>query len=173
MITIDSLDVSHYFQYARRVHSVEQTYRAYRLEHANAIPAHTVIVNVHPLNEEMDSLFGFRRSTQPWACFTAPRNFNEQRRSTFAFDRICPSIGTLEQQLDKLEKMRRHVNEAKNNSDQQSEEEDHQDDDQKKQKLSFGQKVEKQLIYNCLEEIEKLNKLINFIIARVGQYLQG
>jgi hypothetical protein len=172
MITVDRIDISHYFQYARRIQSVENTYKAYRLEHANAIPAHTAIVNVHPTLDELDMLFGFRRSTMPWACFEAPEAFGEQRRSTFAFDRVCPSLGTMERQKEILGKLRRYVD--RDFKDQQSgEDQDQEDKDKDDFFSSFGQKVEKSLLCNCLEEIEKINDFINFVTSRVGQFLQG
>ena len=164
MITVDRIDISHYFQYARRIQSVENTYRAYRLEHASSISAHTTIVNVRPLVDEMESLFGFRRSTMPWACFEAPESFSEQRRSTFAFDRVCPSLGPMEQQKETLKKLKEYI------VKQQDQESDGQDQEVF---TAFGKKVEKGILCGCLEEIEKLNDFINFVMSRMGQFLQG
>jgi hypothetical protein len=165
MVTIDRLDISHYFQYARRVSSVESTIKTFRLEQAHAIPAHTNVVSVKPKFEETELLFGFRRSTQPWACFCVPKNYYSHRRNSFAFDRVCPTLGGLQEQVEILKKVKNSL-----------EKEDGDQEDGKNlgvNPLKMFKKSEKKRVTQCLEEIAKLNRMINFIMSRVGQFLQA
>jgi hypothetical protein len=177
MVTIDRLDISHYFQYARRVSSVETTYKTFRLEQAHAIPAHTRVVDVRPKFEEVEVLFGFRKSTQPWACFCAPSNYFSHRRNSFAFDRVCPTLGDLEAQLELLKKVK---NSLEKEDGDDSDHRDYDEDDnleagkkRSKKPLKMFKKSEKKRVTHCLEEVDKLNRMINFIMSRVGQFLQA
>ncbi len=169
MVTIDRIDISHYFQYARRVASVEYTYKLFHLDQVNSIPAHASVVDVSPKLDDMEELFGFRQSTQPWAAFTEPDDFATQRRSTFAFDRVCPTLGTMEKQLADLQRLQNFIVEKDREGKKQG-----QGQEEKSEGFSpHDTKAEKKLLCNCLEEVEKLNQLIGFIISRVGQFLQA
>lgn len=169
MTTIDNIDIQYYFQYARRVQTVEETTRTFQLDQARSIPPQTQIVDLHPKLHEIESLFGFRRSTQPWARFVHPENFTEQRRSTFAFDRICPSLGSQEQQKTYFERLKTF---SLRDQDSEEGEKEGERDPQKKKGL-IKLKKEKQILLRCFDQIDQINKMINFVVSRVGQFLRG
>jgi hypothetical protein len=178
MATIDNLDISVHFEYARRSQSVEYTQRMLRLDQADAIPGHTKIYNLSPQLQDIEELFGFRKSVVPWALFDAPDNFFEQRRSSFAFDRLCPSLGTQEEQESYLETLKNCPYLKDKNHQGQQDDFDEDDDENAKLSSTITKRKKKTIkeqesLIFCIQEILNINKLINFVTSRIGQFLQG
>lgn len=149
MTTIDKLDLSVYNLYAIRTKMIEQINQEYRLDQASSIPPQTLIMDIYPKLSEIDLLLGIVPVHAPWAYFYPPKNYFAQRRSPFAFYRVAPSMGTLDQQEKDEENLA-------NTSCSTKEEEE-----------------EKKVILSCFKEVKKLNSWLGFIIGRVGQFLQG
>ncbi len=149
MATIDKLDLSVYNLYAIRTRMIEQINQQYRLDQASTIPPQTLVIDNFPKLTELDILLGIVPLATPWAYFYPPTKFRLLRRSPFAFSRIVPSMGSLEDQekeegvLDAIEC--------------KTPEEEH----------------EKAAIKNCFKQIGQINQWIGHIIGRVGQFLQG
>lgn len=149
MATIDQLDISVYNLYAIRTRMLEQINNELRLGEASSIPPQTVVVDYNPKLTELDLLLGVAPVVTPWAYFYPPKQFSTRRRSPFAFYRIAPSLGSLEQQDEDEEKLDSVVCEtAEENS-------------------------EKTAMLGCLNEIRKINNWLSFIVGRIGQFLQG
>lgn len=149
MATIDKLDLSVYRMYAVRTQMLEQVNKELRLGEAASIPPQTAVVDYYPKLTELDLLLGVAPVVTPWAYFYPPKQFGNIRRSPFAFFRVVPSFGSLEQQDSQEAK----VNSVITNSPEEKE--------------------EKAAISSCLTQIGKINNWMSFIIGRMGQFLQG
>lgn len=149
MATIDKLDLSVYNLYAMRTRMIEQINQQYRLDQASSIPPQTMMVDNYPKLTELDLLLGIVPLHTPWAYFYPPQKFRFIRRSSFAFFRIVPSLGSLEEQ-EQQEKQLESV-------------ECHSPEEEK----------EKSAIKGCFKQIEEINRWLGHIIGRVGQFLQG
>lgn len=148
-LTIDKFDLSVYNLYAIRTKMIEQTNAQYSLDKAGAIPPQTMIVDLYPRLNELDILLGVSAVYTPWAYFYPPLNFRYQRRSSFAFHRVVPSLGSFKDQEELEEKL---ASIECKTPDEES---------------------EKQAINGCFKVVDKLNGWLGFIIGRVGQFLQG
>lgn len=149
MVTIDKLDLSIYLQYARRTSMIEQATQQYHLEEASSIPAQARILDIYPKLSEIEILMGAGRIQNSWAFFYPPPQFRFQRRSSFGFFRVAPSLGSFEQEEEK----ERELEEI----ECENEEEEN----------------EKKALKKCFEQIKKINNWVSFIVGRVGQFLQG
>lgn len=149
MTTIDKLDLSVYSNYAMRITLIEQTNTQFRLEEASSIPAQLQMVDIYPRLTEFDLVLGIAHQALPWAYFYPPNTFKGLRRNPFAFFRIGPSFGSLEEQAQD-ERLLEEVP-CKTPKDE----------------------AEKAIIRSCLKQMTYINSMINYIVGRVGQFLQG
>jgi Family of unknown function (DUF5399) len=149
MATIDKLDISVYNLYAIRTRMVEQMNQQLRLDKASSIPPQTQIVDIYPKLTEIDILLGIIPLHTPWAYFYPPQRFRFIRRSPFAFYRVAPSLGSMEDQAEDEEML-----ESIKCSTPQEEK-------------------EKEAIKDCLKQVGKINQWLGHIIGRIGQFLQG
>lgn len=149
MTTIDKLDVGIYMQYARRTNMIEQISQQYHLDEASSIPAQLRVLDAYPKLPELDLLLGVRTMETSWAFFFPPPAFRTQRRSSFGFFRVAPSLGSFEEEEEK----ERELEEIECNTDEERE--------------------EKKGLKKCFEQIKKINEWMSFIVGRVGQFLQG
>ncbi|MBS4167301.1 MULTISPECIES: DUF5399 domain-containing protein [unclassified Neochlamydia] len=148
MATIDKLDISVYNLYAIRTRMIEQINQQFQLDQAASIPAQLQVLDIYPKPTELDVLLGIAPLYTPWAYFFPPPRFRFMRRSPFSY-RVIPSFGSFDEQAlqeQKLEEILCRTPE---------------------------EKQEKETLKNCFREIEKLNNWLNFIVGRVGQFLQG
>ena len=149
MTTIDKLDLSVYNLYAIRTRMLEQINQQFRLDQASSIPPQTQVLDISPKMTEIDLLMGIVPVQSPWAFFFPPKDLRYVRRSPFAFHRIVPSLGTDEEEQADRDTLAKIIC--------KDEEEE----------------MEKAALTRCLEQIEKINSWMSFIIGRVGQFLQG
>lgn len=149
MATIDKLDLNVYNLYAIRTKMVEQINQQLQLDKAESIPPQTSVMNIYPKLTELDILLGIVPLHTPWAYFFPPKQFQSIRRSPFAFFRVAPSLGSLEEQ----EKEEAILDAIVCSSPEQAK--------------------EKAAIKNCFKQIEQINRWLGYIIGRVGQFLQG
>lgn len=150
MTTIDNLDISVYNLYAIRTKMIEQTNQQFRLEEAANIPPHTLVIDLYPKMTELDILLGVVPLNTPWAYFFPPKPKNEGiRRSPFAFFRVAPTLGSLEDQANLLDMI------------------------EKTPCKSQEEQREKDIIKECFHQIDKINGWLGFIVGRIGQFLQG
>ncbi len=150
MPTIDNYDINIYYQYAARTQALEAIKEEFGLTEGNRVPYHTAVIDTMPKITEMELLLGIVGSSYtPWALFVAPQKFRRQRRSPFTHARIAPSLGSEESQEATLATLAGI------------------------QCSTAEEEEEKATILRCFGELSKLNKLLNFIIGRIGQFLQG
>lgn len=149
MATIDKLDLSIYNLYAIRTRMVEQINQQLQLDKAASIPPQTQVMDIFPKLDELDILMGVVPLNTPWAYFFPPQKFQGIRRSPFAFFRVAPSLGSIEEQ-EKIEAILDSI------PCETAEEE-----------------KEKAAIKGCFKQIEQINRWLGYIVGRVGQFLQG
>ena len=149
MATIDKLDISVYNLYAIRTKMIEQINQQYHLEDASSIPPQTSILNIYPKMSEIDLLLGIVPLNAPWAYFYPPKRFRFLRRSPFAFYRVAPSLGSLENQ-DEMSQALESI-----------------------ECTTPEEEAEKAAISGCFSQIDKINNWLSFIVGRIGQFLQG
>lgn len=149
MTTIDKLDISVYNLYAIRTKMVEQINQQLRLEEASSIPPQISLVDIYPKLTELDILIGVVPLATPWAYFYPPKEFKFLRRSSFAFYRVAPTLGTLEEQAAEADRIAGYPCKTPE------------------------EEKEREIINSCFAQIDKLNNWLGFIIGRVGQFLQG
>jgi hypothetical protein len=149
MATIDQLDLNVYNLYAIRTKMVEQINQQLQLDKAASIPPQTAVLDIYPKLTELDILLGIVPLHTPWAYFFPPQQFKTIRRSPFAFFRVAPSLGSLEEQ-EKEEAILDSI-----------------------VCQSPEEQKEKTAIKNCFKQIEQINRWLGYIIGRVGQFLQG
>jgi hypothetical protein len=149
MATIDKLDLSVYNLYAIRTRMVEQINQQFQLDKASSIPPQTQVMDSYPKMTELDILLGIVPLHTPWAYFFPPKQFRFIRRSPFAFFRVAPSFGSLEDQ----EKGEQLLDSIPCNSPEEQR--------------------EKTAIKNCFKQMDQINRWLGYIIGRVGQFLQG
>lgn len=149
MATIDKLDLSVYNLYAIRTKMVEQINQQLQLDKAASIPPQTHVMDIYPKLTELDILLGIVPLHTPWAYFFPPKQFRFIRRSPFAFFRVAPSLGSLEDQ-EKGEALLDSVTCA-----------------------TPEEIKEKATIKSCFKQIDQINRWLGYIIGRVGQFLQG
>lgn len=149
MATIDKLDLSVYNLYAIRTKMIEQINQQMRFDQAATIPPQTHMMTLYPKLTELDLLLGIVPLATPWAYFYPPQTFGIVRRSPFAFYRVAPSLGSLEEQAAEEQQL------------------------ESIQCRTPEEESEKAAIKNCFKQIGQLNRWLGFIIGRVGQFLQG
>jgi len=149
MVTVDKLEISVNYAYANRQQLIEEFNRQIRIDQASSIPPQTHILNIYPKLSELEMLLGIISYHTPWAYFFPPKKFRFLRRSPFAFHRIAPSLGSLQEQEE--------IEELLANLPCKSPEE----------------KQEKEVIQACFKQINKINSWLGFIVGRIGQFLQG
>jgi len=149
MPTIDNLDFASSVSYATRITLIEQINAQLRMQEASSIPAQLQKVDNYPRLTEFDLLLGVAHRSVPWAYFYPPPAFRDLRRNPFAFFRVGPSFGSLENQ-EKDEALLEQIS-CKTPQDE----------------------AEKTIIRSCLKQMSSINSMINYIIGRVGQFLQG
>jgi hypothetical protein len=98
-MTIDQFDISIYNLYAIRTRMLEQINQEYRLREAGSIPPQTQLLDTLPKPTELDILLGVAPVVTPWAYFYPPKRYRFIRRSPFAFFRVVPTLGSLEETL--------------------------------------------------------------------------
>lgn len=149
MATIDQLDLSVYSNYALRITLIEQINSQLRLSEASSIPPQLSVVDIYPKLTELDLVLGVIPLATPWAYFYPPQHFRDLRRNPFAFFRIAPTFGSLDKQDE--EEAEVEAIEVDNPEDVKN----------------------KAAIKGCLKQMRKINEMINYIVGRVGQFLQG
>lgn len=149
MATIDQLDMSIYNLYAIRTRMVEEINQEIHFDQASSIPPQTAVLDIYPKLHEIDILLGSAAMGNSWAYFFPPKKFRRLRRSPFSFSQIAPSLGDEEKQ----EAMLAAIRGVPCSTDEEEE--------------------ERSTIERCIQQIDKVNEWLSFIVGRIGQFLQG
>lgn len=149
MPTIDKLGLDVYRDYAMRITLTQETNNQLRINEASNIPGQLQMVDISARLSEFDLVLGITSQALPWAYFYPPKNFSGLRRNPFAFFRVCPSFGSLADQ-ERIEE------EIENIPCKTPEDE-----------------AQKEKIKACMKKMGWINYMINYVMGKVGQFLQG
>lgn len=162
--TIDNLGIEVSTRYAEDLRELDQKL----LVEARGIQEQTEIEITHPFFlTELEILLEPQKQ-QTWATFTPPQGYSELRKRFFMFQ-LIPSLGSEEKhetQTQKIVSLKTFS--RKKRDDQQQEEESDYSDPEKE----YHEKEKKTLI-SVLQTIMHLDKEIQEINARRGQYHKG
>jgi len=169
--TIDNLGIEVSTRYAEDLRELDQKL----LIEARGIQEQTEIEITHPFFlTELEILLEPQKQ-QTWATFTPPKGYFEQKKRFFMFQ-LIPSLGSEEkhetqtQKIVSLKTFSRKKRGDQQQNDQQQEEEpesDHSDPEKE-----YHEK-EKKILISVLQTIMHLDKEIQEINARRGQYHKG
>lgn len=149
MATIDKLDLSVYSNYAMLITLTQEVNTQLRLDQAASIPGQLQMVDISARLSEFDLALGIAHKGLPWAYFYPPKSFRGLRRNPFAFFRICPSFGSLQDQVDDEALLESIL--CKTPEDE----------------------AQKDKIRSFLKKMSWINHMINDVNGKVGQFLQG
>lgn len=149
MTTIDKLDLSVYSNYAMRITLIEQINSEFRMQEASTIPAQLQMVDIYPRLSEFDLVLGIAHQSLPWAYFYPPKSYKGLRRNPFAFYRVAPSFGSLEEQ-EESETLLESIP-CKTPKDE----------------------AEKGAIRGCLKQMGNINSMMTTVYTNMARFLQG
>lgn len=157
MTTIDKLDLSVYNQYAIRSEMIRQFESQIQMAKAGAIVTHAQISDNFPKLPEIDLLLGLRTSHASWAMFSAPKEFQELRRSPFnRRHRIAPSLEGKQSEMEGF--LEAYDPDKERNKEEQEKEEE---------------KEEQEVLKDCFTQIGTINGWLGEIIGNIGRFVQG
>ncbi len=149
MPTIDKLGMDVYRDYAMRITLTQETNNQLRINEASTIPGQLQMVDISARLSEFDLALGFVHKSTTWAYFPPPKNFGKQRRNPFAFFRVCPSFGSLADQ----ERIEQEIEDIPCKTPEDE--------------------AQKEKIKQCMKKMSWINYMINYVMGKVGQFLQG
>jgi len=164
--TIDNLGIEVSTRYAEDLKELDQKL----LIEARGIQEQTEIEITHPFFlTELEILLEPQKQ-QTWATFTPPKGYFEQKKRFFMFQ-LIPSLGSEEKHETQTQKIiSLKTFSRKKRGDQQQEEE--QESDHSNPEKEYHEK-EKKILVSVLQTIMHLDKEIQEINARRGQYHKG
>lgn len=164
--TIDNLGIEVSTRYAEDLKELDQKL----LVEARGIQEQTEIEITHPFFlTELEILLEPQKQ-QTWATFTPPKGYFEQKKRFFMFQ-LIPSLGSEEKHETQTQKIisLKTFSRKKRNDQQQEEEQGSDHSDPEKE---YHEK-EKKILVSVLQTIMHLDKEIQEINARRGQYHKG
>ncbi|KAG6559351.1 Family of unknown function (DUF5399) [Candidatus Rhabdochlamydia oedothoracis] len=164
--TIDNLGIEVSTRYAEDLRELDQKL----LVEARGIQEQTEIEITHPFFlTELEVLLEPQKQ-QTWATFTPPKGYFEQKKRFFMFQ-LIPSLGSEEKhetQTQKILSLKTFSRKKRGNQQRQQEQESNRSDPEKE----YHEK-EKKILVSVLQTIMHLDKEIQEINARRGQYHKG
>jgi len=99
--TIDNLGVDVSTRYAQDQKTLDKAF----IKEAPAIPRQTEVEVTTPfLSAETEALLQTQRTNLPWASFTPPTQYSEQRKRLFSYQ-LIPSLGSEDRQESQAQKI--------------------------------------------------------------------
>ncbi|MDF2577694.1 MAG: hypothetical protein K0S74_1178 [Chlamydiales bacterium] len=192
--TVDNLGIDVHISYARRTQLLEEVDKEFGFSQAAIIPAQTAVFDINPKAPALEVLLGSQLSLQqtPWACFTMPERYSDNRSPLFSYD-IIPSLYEFVQYVNRYSLRSDAVYESKdseedtnnkNSQDQDVESSDEQSNESKQDRSQFldaiSNKAEKPNSRLALSKMQQtgqllhvLNKNLSFVRSCMAQFLQG
>lgn len=169
--TIDNLGIEASTRYAEDLKELDQKL----INEARVIPGQTEIEITDPFFlTELEILFNAQKQ-QTWATFFPPKGFSEQKKRLFMFQ-LIPSLGSEEKHETQTQKIISQLKtfgkrkRKQKNHHQQNDKQEEQDEPDPEQE---HHEREKKMLVSVLQTIMYLDKEIQVINARRGQYHKG
>lgn len=173
--TIDNLGIEASTQYAEALRELDQKL----LVEARGIPEQTEIEITHPFFlTELETLLNVQKQ-QTWATFSPPKGYFEQKKRFFMFQ-LIPSLGSEEKHETQTQKIisqlkaftKKKRDGQQKNRQQQDGEQEEQESNRPDPEQEYHEREKKTLV-SVLQIIMYLDKEIQEINARRGQYHKG
>ncbi len=119
-----------------------------------------------------DSVFQMSMRHKPWAFFSPPKGYSNQKMRLFTFQAI-PSMGIEELQNSNLEKIRDFSEQLKKSKNSKKRGYNNGEETGKKEQEKEDTLNESKTLLNLLEYIAELDKLLQIINSRRTQYTKG
>ena len=119
-----------------------------------------------------DSIFQMSMRNSPWAFFSAPKGYNDQNMRLFTFQAI-PSLGVEELQSANIEKIQEFSERVKNSRGKKKKRTKQKGDVSEEDQEGDETLKEAKTLLHLLEYITDLDKLLQTINSRRGQYTKG
>ena len=163
--TIDNLGIDASSRYASDQKEIDLKI----LKEARGIPKQAEVDVTSPsYASEFDLLFDTAKKNTPWARFSRPQNYNDQRKRLFTYQ-IIPSLGPQEKTENQEKKILAQLKEKANKQNDERKDKNTQDRSDWEDEQEKEQKILAQLLKNLLI----LDKCMSDIIARRMQYQKG
>lgn len=164
MVEIYNIDIGSHERFARDQKEIEAFQRQYHISPSQTglIAAQTKVLDFIPKHNAVDLLLRtFQRTS--WARFSVPKNFHMQRLLS---SYVAPSLGSQEAQRAALMRILNLLDKERGKKQQDSSEEEEEEDS------SFEEEAE-----TLVELIEKgiiwVNEEVDFVLARMRQFIQA
>jgi len=152
-VTIDNLGVAPSQRYAQDIEGVDKDFFRY----SSSVGQQTTVSATSPYISNFEELFGTLLRTPSWASFREPPNFSSHTKNLFSYQ-LAPSLGSPE----KLENDIRTLEEAIQDQDKGQEKEQEKETEEERNKILS--------MLGCIQRLDKLLELIN---ARKGEFHKG
>lgn len=172
MVEIYNIDIATHERFARDTQAIEAFRRQYHIPATGqrAISLQTTILDFIPKPPALTLLLQLYQKKN-WALFAIPKNFHTQR---FLTSYIAPSLGSSEKQDADVQKIRAFLKQkapraVKRREEKQEGGQKDKDKDEEDEILDEGE-----TIVSLLEKgIKETNSMIDFVISRMHQFVQG
>lgn len=165
--TIDNLGVDASTRYATDQKQLDSKI----IREAGRVPRQTEIDVTSPsFSSEFDLLFDQPKRNTPWARFSTPDHYNEQRKRLFTYQ-IIPSLGAQDKNETLEAKILYKIKEMTER--QQKDHEGERKEKKAKSALELDEEKEKQILIKLLKNLVILDKCMIDINARRMQYQKG
>ncbi len=170
--TIDNLGVDVSTRYAED----QKTLDTKLIKEARSVQGQAIVdVTTPAFSSELDALLQSEHVQVPWALFTAPLGYNEQKRRLFTFQ-VIPSLGSEDRQESKAQKILaklKTLSEKKLKRREEGEEEKEKEREAEQENEYDEMEREKKILISLLDTISQLDKLMVDINSRRSQYQKG
>ncbi|MFN0065745.1 MAG: DUF5399 family protein [Chlamydiales bacterium] len=162
MVEIYSHDISSHERYAHDQNLIEDFQKAYHLppSAAGIVAVQTRILDMNP---KLPAIVMLMQTNQRkmWAGFSIPAHFYTQRaKSSY----VAPSLGSAEKQDADVQRLLAII--AEHGGDQESGGKEEEEEDTPKR--------EGEILIELLEKgIKETNEMVDFVISRMNQFVQG
>ncbi len=165
--TIDNLGVDVSTRYAEDQRLLDDKF----IKESRGIPAQTTIDVTAPyFPSEIDVLLKAQPLQLPWALFSAPLHYSDQKKRLFTFQ-VIPSLGSEDKKESQAQKILAKLRSLARKKEEEKEQEKEKREEQ--ESLFEEEEREQKILISLLDTITNLDKLIIDVNARRGQYQKG
>lgn len=172
MVELYNIDIATHERFARDQQAIEAFRKQYHISPTGprTISLQTTILDFIPKPPALTLLLQLYQKKN-WALFSVPKNFYTQARPITSY--IVPSLGSSEKQDADVQKIRALLKQKAPHAVQRREQQD-QKQEQKREETEEEIVEEGEIIIALLEKgIKETNNMVDYIISRMNQFVQG
>lgn len=165
-VTIDNLGIDSSRRYAQDVTQTDTEF----FQDSGRVSQQTSVLATSPRISEFDELFGTLIRVPSWASFSPPPNFTSHARNLFSYQ-LIPSLGAQSELDTCIELVENYQDdssrgEVKRQTDQ---EQSRQDNNQE----ANEEESDKKKILSMLQSVQRLDRILELINSRKGEFQKG